>query len=232
MMKWAFVDYENVNSLDLVNLNDFEWVILFCGPKDKNLTVDLNSIESGKSPRLEIIRLDKSAKNNLDFHLALYLGRYHETVEEGVEFSVVSNDAGFDGIISHLKKMGRKCERVKDMEVAEKVVKKVTKKTAAKKIAKKTTKKVVKKAASKIVKPKLNSSASENALRSALQAFEKHPANSWPKTKIKLGHWLEDKVKLSVEHARELITSMVREDHIFIGNEKIIYNLDLSKVID
>lgn len=161
-MKWAFVDYENVNSLELLRLSDYEWVVLFCGPKDKKLKIDLSTIESGKSPRLEIIRLDKSAKNNLDFHLALYLGRYHETVEEAAEFSVVSNDTGFDGVIAYLKNLGRKCKRIKDKPAAAKkstTVKKATpakkaavKKAAAKKAtAKKATEKPAKKSTAKEV---------------------------------------------------------------------------------
>lgn len=230
-MKWAFVDYENVNSLDLVNLNDFEWVILFCGPKDKNLKIDLSSIEVGKSPRLEIIRLDKSAKNNLDFHLALCLGRYHETVEGGVEFSIVSNDTGFDGIISYLKKLGRKCKRVKEKKVAKKAVKKAVTRKSAKKVTKKAVV-VANKEVALIVRPKLNSSELMKALIEALEAFRKHPVSGWPKTEVKLERWLEDKVKLPAEHSRELVASMVRKKCISLDGGEVTYFLKLNNTAE
>ena len=50
--------------------------------------------------------------NNLDFHIAFHLGRFHETAGSDIEFNVISNDQGFNGLINHLKKIGRKCKRV------------------------------------------------------------------------------------------------------------------------
>lgn len=239
-MKWAFVDYENVNSLNLLRLSDYEWVVLFCGPKDKNLKIDLSAIESGKSPRLEIIRLDKSAKNNLDFHLALYLGRYHETVEEAAEFSVVSNDTGFDGVIAYLKNLGRKCKRIKDKPAAAKkaapVKKAAAKKTVAKKAtAKKAVEKSAKKAAAKKVavskvEPTLNTQELMEALTQALQVFKKHPATGWPKTESKMLSWMEDQLKLTSEASAELMQSMLRKNHIASTGGKITYHLDFNKI--
>jgi hypothetical protein len=47
-----------------------------------------------------------------DYPLALHLGRFHEIADAGVEFHVITNDSGFDGLINHVKKLGRKCKRV------------------------------------------------------------------------------------------------------------------------
>ncbi len=109
-MNWAFVDYENLGSLEDVSLMQYERLYVFCGPKNNKLK--LGDLPAEGFCRIELIGLKTSGRNNLDFHLAFYLGRYHEAADPGVGFHVLSNDGGFDGIIEHLQKLGRSCERV------------------------------------------------------------------------------------------------------------------------
>jgi hypothetical protein len=106
MTKWAFVDYENVGSLREPNLSGYERVVVFCGPKNTNIKLDSWHGE------LTLIKVKSTGKNNLDFHLAFHLGRHHETADRAIEFHVVSKDQGFDGIVSHFKKLGRVCRRI------------------------------------------------------------------------------------------------------------------------
>lgn len=61
---------------------------------------------------IELIGVTTMGNNNLDFHMAFHLGRFHEIADEDVSFHIISNDTGFNGLINHLKKIGRPSKRV------------------------------------------------------------------------------------------------------------------------
>jgi len=109
-MVWAFVDYENVGSLESMNLSEYERILVFCGPK--NTKIKFGALSSDGFCRIELIGTKTVGPNNLDFHLAFHLGRFHEVADKGVDFHIVSNDSGFDGLINHLNRIGRNCKKV------------------------------------------------------------------------------------------------------------------------
>lgn len=109
-MNWAFVDYENVGSLEALSLTGSERLFVFCGPKNTRLKFGQLPTDSFRS--IELIGVATTGPNNLDFHLAFHLGRFHEIVDKDVAFHIISNDASFNGLINHLKKIGRSCRRV------------------------------------------------------------------------------------------------------------------------
>lgn len=110
MSRWALIDYENLGTLEKVPLERYERVIVFRGPK--NPAIKFGPALGDSRVSLEIIALSSSGRNNLDFHLALYLGRYHETAPENVEFHVISGDNGFAGLVEHLNGLGRQAKQV------------------------------------------------------------------------------------------------------------------------
>lgn len=63
-----------------------------------------------------MIGVNTTGSNNLDFHLAFYIGRFHEIAEKEIEFHIVSNDSGFNGLVNHLKKIGRSCKKIATKE--------------------------------------------------------------------------------------------------------------------
>lgn len=105
MSRWALIDYENLGTLEKVPLERYERVIVFRGPK--NPAIKFGPALGDSRVSLEIIALSSSGRNNLDFHLALYLGRFHEIAPENVEFHVISGDNGFAGLVEHLNGLGR-----------------------------------------------------------------------------------------------------------------------------
>lgn len=109
-MIWAFVDYENVGTLESLNLSEYERIFVFCGPK--NTKIKLGSLPSDGFCSIEIIGVTTMGSNNLDFHLAFHLGRFHETADRSVAFHIISNDSGFNGLVNHLKKIGRPSKKV------------------------------------------------------------------------------------------------------------------------
>jgi hypothetical protein len=109
-MIWAFVDYENTGSLEGVNVSDYDKVFIFCGPK--NQKIKFGTLPTNGFTSIEVIGVSTMGPNNLDFIIAFHLGRLHEIADQDTEFHLVSNDGGFNGLVNHLKKIGRKCKKV------------------------------------------------------------------------------------------------------------------------
>ncbi|WP_049722380.1 PIN domain-containing protein [Gilvimarinus polysaccharolyticus] len=110
-MKWAFVDYENIGSLGKVDLSSYARVIVFLGAKQPKL--DFTDTKYDRPINLVVIQLKAVQANNLDFHLAYYLGKFDSEAPAGVAFDVISNDGGFSPLIGHIKTSGRACKQVK-----------------------------------------------------------------------------------------------------------------------
>ncbi|MEE9358076.1 PIN domain-containing protein [Candidatus Vondammii sp. HM_W22] len=109
-MIWAFIDYENTGSLEDIDYQVYQRIFVFCGPKNSKLK--LGDAEWPQFLSIEIIRLKTMGENNLDFHMAYYLGKFSEIANQEIEFHVITKDKGFDGLVNHIKKIGRKCKRV------------------------------------------------------------------------------------------------------------------------
>ncbi|MBR9883485.1 MAG: hypothetical protein GYB21_07430 [Oceanospirillales bacterium] len=110
-MKWAFVDYENVGSLDKVDLSVYARIVLLVGAKQHRL--DFGGTKHDKPLNIILIQLKATQSNNLDFHLAYYLGKFDGEAPAGVSFDVISGDNGFTPLIAHIKSNGRPCKQIK-----------------------------------------------------------------------------------------------------------------------
>lgn len=109
-MIWGFVDYENTGSLAGFQASNYDRIFVFCGPNNNKLK--LGDLPTTEFSRIDLIKIQSTGANNLDFHLSFYLGRLHETSPTKTVFHIISNDTGFNGIINHLNKIGRKCKRI------------------------------------------------------------------------------------------------------------------------
>jgi len=94
---WAFIDYENVGTLEGINFDLYERILIFCGPK--NTKLNLGSTVTSSLIKLEIIKLKTSGANNLDFHIAYYLGIFAKEAEKNIEFHIITKDNGYNGLI-------------------------------------------------------------------------------------------------------------------------------------
>lgn len=110
-MKWAFIDYENIGTLAKIDMSQYERVTVFMGAKQPRL--DFGDKKYDFPLNLQVVQIKASQENNLDFHLAYYLGKSNSEAPLGVQFDVVSNDNGFSPLLSHLKQNGRSCKQVK-----------------------------------------------------------------------------------------------------------------------
>lgn len=109
------VDYENVKELPLAKLPAGWRVKIFVGRSQNTLPFELATEAQQLGHRLEWIKVQGDSRNNLDFHLALYLGKYIEQ-HRNWSFAILSRDKGFDCLIAHLAAQGVTCERLETIE--------------------------------------------------------------------------------------------------------------------
>lgn len=115
-MKWAFIDYENVGGMEKIDLSQYERVIVFLGANQPKLDFGVAKYDSPIN--LIIVQIKATQANNLDFHLAYYLGKYDREAEKTVSFDVITNDNGFAPLLGHVKSNGRPCKQIKLVTVA------------------------------------------------------------------------------------------------------------------
>jgi hypothetical protein len=108
--KRLFVDYENVTDLSGIDLNSYDEVYLFLGAKQTK--VDFSKFPSQRIVDLKVIKVDTVGKDSLDMHISLYLGRFDALLPKEIEFDVLSNDKGYDGVLKYINDSGRKTKRV------------------------------------------------------------------------------------------------------------------------
>ncbi|MDG6281715.1 PIN domain-containing protein [Glaesserella parasuis] len=99
-MKYAFIDYENVNSLDGLNLQEYDRTFLFIGSVNNQLRL---TEKFNDEINITLITVKDISKNNVDFHLAYYLGKLDISTDKNIEFHILSNDKGFDGICQFIQ---------------------------------------------------------------------------------------------------------------------------------
>ncbi|MFC1171721.1 PIN domain-containing protein [Pasteurella multocida] len=110
-MKYAFIDYENIHSLDNINLKEYEKIYLFLGAQQQYISL---SEKFNDLLNINLITIKNIAKNNLDFHLAYFLGKVDQEVDKQIGFEVISKDKGYQGICDYIQnqKCARKCKLI------------------------------------------------------------------------------------------------------------------------
>ena len=114
-MKWAFIDYENVGGLDKLDLGQYERIIIFLGAKQPR--IDFGASKYDQPLNISLVQIKATQTNNLDFHLAYYLGKFDYEAPKEATFEVITNDNGFTPLIAHLKSNGRSCKHIKQATV-------------------------------------------------------------------------------------------------------------------
>lgn len=110
-MNHIFVDYENVQQLDLslIAAANVKFTLLI-GPRQAKLATDLVEKMIEHSSSVNLVRLKSAAKNAVDFALAYYLGRA-ALADPGACFHIISKDTGYDPLIDHLRGLHIKVRR-------------------------------------------------------------------------------------------------------------------------
>lgn len=214
----VLVDWENVQPKDdaiRALVPDVTDVWLFHGPDQKIGEADQASFGSRATP----VKIARSGKNALDFHLSFYMG-YIASRRPDARFVVVSNDKGYGPMLEHAGELGFSARQVgfKAPKAAAKAaaVKKpaATKAPAAKKVAAKNSpaarsaaaagKGTPKTAAQKTVKKVANAANVATAKPVSKAAAAPRSASSAPRNKTKgLAHVIASLKKTTSKPTRQ-----------------------------
>mgnify|MGYP001272512100 FL=1 len=214
-----FVDYENVHKhipIDEIARGNHQRVLLFVGnqqtiPNDW-LIVDYN---------ITVIRVGKTSKDNVDFHISAYLGMVHVGRENSVRFVVWSKDKGFDDLIEHFKSRKRRIERKEPPKPKKKAG------TPSQKVMKPAVekKKIVEEKPEtppeKIVAPSIKQVGSR-----VVEILEKTAPAKRPRKQTTLQNQLEHwRPGIKFKHTTlQVINWLTQKQHIVITDDKVKYN--------
>jgi hypothetical protein len=102
-VNYIFVDYENVHDVDVSLIgNKAVFLTLLLGAQQTKLDAALVEKLMQHAASVQLVRLDSSGKNALDFALAYYMGKA-VNADPGACFHIISKDTGFDPLIEHLR---------------------------------------------------------------------------------------------------------------------------------
>ncbi len=102
-VNYVFVDYENVHDVDLSLIGSKTvYLTLLLGARQTKLDAPLVEKLIAHASSVQLVRLNSSGKNALDFALAYYVGRAVQA-DPNAWFHIISKDTGFDPLIEHLK---------------------------------------------------------------------------------------------------------------------------------
>ncbi len=112
MSKVLFIDYENVQGMDLAQIAKLDCkVLVFTGSSQNKIPIDLVASAQALGSKLAWMRIDGTGPNALDFHIAYYLGA-EMAKDPANEYYILSKDKGFDPLVRHLSKQKGMCKRI------------------------------------------------------------------------------------------------------------------------
>jgi len=108
---YVLVDLENVQPEDLEPLRgSANQLRVFVGSRQSTLPRKFAIALHQDAGTAGYIEINGHGKNALDFHIAYYIGKF-AAEDPGSSFYVISEDKGFDALITHLNQSGVSCSR-------------------------------------------------------------------------------------------------------------------------
>lgn len=103
LLNHVFVDFENVHQIDVsvIGTKSVNFTLLL-GAKQTKIDAGLVEKLMAHAASVQLVRLESSGQNALDFALAYYVGRTVSTDPAG-HIHIVSKDKGFDPLVEHLR---------------------------------------------------------------------------------------------------------------------------------
>jgi len=112
MKSVLFVDYENVQNINLKELSDMDMEVkIFVGNSQNKIPFSLVQDAQAFGEKLEWIKIEGQGNNALDFHISYYLGVYTGKGDFD-DYIILSKDKGFDPLVRYLGSQKVKCRRV------------------------------------------------------------------------------------------------------------------------
>jgi hypothetical protein len=108
---FVLIDSENVQPDSIEKLkHDHFRVVVMVGANQKRIDIEVAKAVQALGSNGEYIQISGNGPNALDFHIAFYIGKYSSEYPDSY-FHIISNDKGFDPLITHLKDKKIYCTR-------------------------------------------------------------------------------------------------------------------------
>lgn len=199
---YILIDYENVQpkNIELLKGNNFK-ILVFVGANQNKIPFEIVEVLQSFGNDAEYIKIDTINKNNLDFHIAFYIGKI-SSIDENAYFHIISKDTGFDSLINHLKNKKIKIQRQNDLSEI--------------KIIKKT---------SEIKNEDRKNINIESAIETIIKNI-KAKGNSKPTTKKALLNSMDSWLRKNFDEKsrEEFVKDLIKKKYISIKDNKITYN--------
>ena len=110
-MVYILVDFENVHGIPKILNPQNTRLLIFMGPQDKKISVDLARRVQILGDRAKYISVTESGPESLD-HWLVYQLAGEVAKDPAADFTIVSKDRGYDSLIKTLIKQGTKIKRM------------------------------------------------------------------------------------------------------------------------
>jgi hypothetical protein len=116
----VLVDYENIKPI--IDIEQMPKRTCFYILGNKNSTINFEMLRQTQlyPERIIWVETEGVGRNNLDFHLAYFMGKFHEQYKHDVKLVILSKDKGYDNLIHFVVGEGRECSRVTDVNLLKK----------------------------------------------------------------------------------------------------------------
>lgn len=112
---YVLIDLENVQPKNIGVLAGHNFkVFVFVGEKQSKVPFELANALQALGGDAQYIKVNGTAPDALDFHIAFYIGELSHTTPNSY-FHIISKDRGFDPLITHLKSRKIRAQRHKDI---------------------------------------------------------------------------------------------------------------------
>jgi len=117
MNRILFVDYENVQNIDLdfIKKESLE-TLIFVGKSQKKIPIEIVQKAQQLGKLMTWHQIEGQGSNALDFHIAFMLGHLTATdTGKADEYIILSKDKGFDPLLRYLQKEKYNCRRINSL---------------------------------------------------------------------------------------------------------------------
>jgi hypothetical protein len=113
---YLLIDYENVQPQGLAALKDHSFkVLVFLGATQLKVSAQFAAALQALGSSAKYIQASGTGSNALDFHIAFTVGQLSQ-LDSKAYFHIISRDAGFDPLITYMRKEGILAKRSTTIE--------------------------------------------------------------------------------------------------------------------
>ncbi|PWJ44280.1 hypothetical protein [Sediminitomix flava] len=112
---YIFIDVESANQLLAEGFIDENWHLVFFMRNDPRSNPEVKKCKSQLGQQCKIFQEPRMDRDFLEDNLKLRIGQYHQKANATAKFVIISQEQVFDNTIKIIKKDGRHCIRLSDL---------------------------------------------------------------------------------------------------------------------